>query len=48
VKAVRALPEVQAYIAEVAARNSRSSPVQIAIDDEPVEAARAATANATG
>jgi hypothetical protein len=37
VKAVRELPEVRAYAAEVAARNSRSTPVQFTIEDEPVE-----------
>jgi hypothetical protein len=37
VKAIRELPEVRAYIAEVTARNHRGTPVQITIDDEPVE-----------
>jgi hypothetical protein len=37
VKAVHELPEVRAYIAEVTARNSRTTPVQITIEDQPVE-----------
>jgi hypothetical protein len=37
VKSIRELPEVRAYVAEVAAHSSRDTPVQFTIEDEPAE-----------